>query len=124
MKLNEPFGTLKLKKGKSFRYNLIWELQKHPYFRIAMGFLSDTTKWEISGGEEVAGVDTIVIKGILNDDYSKRYTADNFKLNVDLNTGILLQMEVKDATGKIKESIKTTSIKINGDLNNKLFTIQ
>ncbi len=91
---------------------------------FAMGFLSDTTKWEISGNEEIAGVDTVVIKGTLNNEYSKRYTASNFKLNVDPNTGILLQMEVTDATGKIKESIKTTSIKINGDLNNKLFTIQ
>lgn len=91
---------------------------------IAMGFLEDTTKWEIAGTESIAGVETIVIKGTLGESYSERYNAKNFKLNVSSNTGILLQMEVTDFNGVIKERVKTLSIKINEELNPNLFTIR
>lgn len=91
---------------------------------IAMGFLEDPTKWEISGTEEVAGLNTVVIKGTLNDYYTNKYKSQNFTLNVDPNTGILLQMKVTDSNGEIKQMIKTTTIKINGDLKDSLFTIQ
>jgi hypothetical protein len=88
---------------------------------IAMGFLADTTKWQITGTENVAGINTVIIKGLLNDYYSGKYGADNFQLNVDTNTGILLQMIVTNSSGEITEMIKTSSIKINGNLNNNLF---
>lgn len=88
---------------------------------FAMGFLEDTTKWDIIGSEKIAGVNTLIIKGELNNYSSTRYNGSGFKLNVDPYTGILLQMEVKDTTGATKESIKTTSIQINEILNENLF---
>lgn len=90
---------------------------------IAMGFLTDTTQWNITGNENIAGINTVVIKGTLDSNYSQRYEAQNFTLNVDPNTGILLQMEVTNSNGEITQLVKTFSIKINENLNDKLFSI-
>ncbi|REK59700.1 MULTISPECIES: hypothetical protein [Anoxybacillaceae] len=88
---------------------------------IAMGFLADDTLWDITGQENIAGVKTVVIEGKLNSEYSKRYNAKTFKLNIEPNTGIMIQMEVFDSSGTIKESIKTKNIEINKSLDTKLF---
>ncbi len=90
---------------------------------IAMGFLVDSTLWDITGQEIIAGIKTIVIEGKLNSEYSKRYNAKTFKLNIDPKTGIMIQMEVFDSSGIIKESIKTKNIEINKNLDVNLFSI-
>jgi hypothetical protein len=89
---------------------------------IAMGLLADDARWDITGQENIAGVKTVVIEGKLNSEYSKRYNAKTFKLNIEPNTGIMIQMEVFDSSGTIKESIKTKNIEINKSLDTKLFT--
>jgi hypothetical protein len=88
---------------------------------FAMGFLEDNNNWDIKGQENIAGVDTVVIEGKLNNDYASRYAADRFKLYVEQNTGILIQMEVSDSAGKVKEFLKTKHIEIDKKLDAKLF---
>ncbi|MFS1519429.1 sigma-E factor regulatory protein RseB domain-containing protein [Bacillus sp. SCS-151] len=89
---------------------------------LAMGFLEDNSQWDIEGQEIIAGKDTIVIKGKLNSNYSKRYNSKTFKLNIDPNTGIMLQMEVYDKSGSVTESLRTRNIEINQSLDNGIFT--
>ncbi|GAE48197.1 hypothetical protein JCM21738_5282 [Mesobacillus boroniphilus JCM 21738] len=91
---------------------------------FAGGFMEDPANWNIVGNEEVAGVQTVVIEGTLDEYYSSKYNGGNFKLNVDPNTGILLQMEVRDKAGELKRSLKTSSIKINGTLDESSFVIE
>ncbi|AMR06140.1 hypothetical protein BK742_17065 [Bacillus thuringiensis serovar pingluonsis] len=88
---------------------------------FAMGFLSEKTKWNITGQEKIANIDTVVIEGLLHNGYDERYDAKTFKLNIDPNTGILLQMEVKDSSNIVKESIKTKTIEINKAVDTKLY---
>ncbi|MED1640826.1 hypothetical protein P4V01_28535 [Bacillus thuringiensis] len=88
---------------------------------FAMGFLADQTKWNITGKEEIANIDTVVIEGTLHIGYDKRYNAKTFKLNIDPNTGILLQVEAKDALNIVKESIRTKTIEINKTVETKLY---
>lgn len=89
---------------------------------IAMGYMEDQTKWNITGQENIAGIDTLIIEGELNNYYSQKYNAGKFKLNVDPNTGILLQMEVTDSSNNVKQSLKTKTIEIDKTIDTKLFS--
>lgn len=89
---------------------------------IAMGFLEDTTKWDIKGEEKIAGVNTVAIEGTLNANYTERFNAKNFKINVDPHTGIMLQMEVINDAGIMVEALYTKDIEIDKTLNQKLFS--
>lgn len=89
---------------------------------FAMGYMEDQTKWNITGQENIAGIDTLIIEGELNNYYSQKYNAGKFKLNVDPNTGILLQLEVKDSSNNVKQSLKTKTIEIDKAIDTKLFS--
>ena len=90
---------------------------------IAMGFLENTVSWNITGEGNISGLKTFVIQGTLNKDYTTRYNAQDFLLEVDQKTGILLKMEVTDYKGNIKESIITNEIKLNEELSPSLFKL-
>ncbi|PFJ17653.1 hypothetical protein COD67_14430 [Bacillus cereus] len=87
----------------------------------AMGYMEDSTKWNITGQETIAGIDTVIIEGQLNDYYTTKYNGGNFKLNVDPKTGIMLQMIVTDSSNTVKQFIKTRTIEINKNLDDQLF---
>ncbi|MDA1536438.1 MULTISPECIES: hypothetical protein [Bacillus] len=79
---------------------------------FAMGYLEDLSKWNITGQEEIASVNTVIIEGQLNDYYTQKYQGNKFKLNVDPKTGIVLKMVVTDASGTVKNSLETKFIEI------------
>lgn len=89
---------------------------------IAMGLLENDKNWDIVGQEKVAGINTVIIKGVLNKYYSEKWGAESFILNVDPKTGILLVMEAHDTSGNVTDMIRTHSIQIDGQINEKLFT--
>lgn len=89
---------------------------------FAMGYMEDQTKWNITGQENIAGINTVVIEGQLNDYYTEKYQGGIYKLNVDPNTGIMLQMVVTDSANNVKYSLKTKTIEIDKSIDTKLFS--
>lgn len=90
---------------------------------IAIGLLENKKNWEIIGKEEIAGVNTVVIKGKLEKYYADKWESESFKLNIDPGTGIMLVMETYDSSGKMKDLIRTHDIKIDEELDEKLFEV-
>lgn len=91
---------------------------------IALGFLEDYNKWDISSEGTLNGENVVIVKGTLNDYYSAKFKATSFKLWVDKDTGILLQREVYNENGDVVEFIKTTSIKINSSIDDTKFKLK
>lgn len=90
---------------------------------IAMGLLEDTDSWNITGEGNISGIKTFVIQGTLNNDYATRYNAQDFLLEIDQKTGIMLIFKVTDSNGNIKESIITNEINLNEELEPNSFEI-
>lgn len=88
---------------------------------LAMGLLENKDQWNITREDKVAGVNVIVLEGLLNNDYAQRYQADKFELSVDPETGILLKMVITDLSGKVKERILTKNITLDHKLDSRLF---
>lgn len=81
---------------------------------FALGFLEDYNKWDIvSDKENINGYDVVIIEGELNPYYQMKHNVKSFKLWVEKNTGIVLQMEEYNQNGEATEFLKTKSIKIN-----------
>lgn len=86
---------------------------------FALGFLEDDNNWNITSEDErLNGLDVIAIEGMLNPYYQMKHHTKNFKLWIEKNTGIVLQMEEYDEIGNATEYLKTNSIKINDLKNN------
>ncbi|MDI6619472.1 MAG: hypothetical protein QME45_12525 [Clostridiales bacterium] len=86
-----------------------------------LGFLKDYNKWDITSSDKLLGYDTYVITGDLDSYYHKKL-GTKFKWWVEKNTGILLKEEIYDSTGKVTESLETTSLKLNTNIDDKVFT--
>lgn len=89
----------------------------------AMGLLEDKKKWNITGQGEYLGRDTVIIKGKLSDSsgYKERTGGENFTIEVDANTGILLRLEITDQKGVLKDGLITRDIQIDTELDQSLF---
>ncbi|MCL1701185.1 hypothetical protein [Lysinibacillus sp. Bpr_S20] len=90
---------------------------------IAMGLLENTDSWNITGEGNISGIKTFVIQGKLNNDYATRYNAQDFELEVDQKTGILLVFKAIDSNGNVKESIITNEIELNSVLDSSSFKL-
>lgn len=88
---------------------------------IALGFLEDYNKWNIVSEENIDGRDAVVIQGELNDYYQNKHKDKTFKLWVDKETGVLLQMEEYNDQNQATEYIRTKSIKVNDTLDSDEF---
>ncbi|MDC3422868.1 hypothetical protein NC661_21220 [Aquibacillus koreensis] len=91
---------------------------------IALGYLEDYNSWNILNEEKYLNLDAVVIKGTFNDFYQRKFETDTFKLWVHKDTGILLKMEGYKTDGQVGELLETTSIKINGSLDDSKFKLK
>jgi hypothetical protein len=79
---------------------------------FALGFL-EGDNWNItSANETLANRNVVVISGNLNDYYQEKHHAKTFKLWVDKDTGILVQMEEYNEDGKAVEYLRTESLTV------------
>ena len=77
------------------------------FFFLAFGFLSDKELWNISGKENYLNRETFVIEGSTSPEYGAKLNINNFKMNIDSQTGILLGFEGYDASGVLTNYMKT-----------------
>jgi MucB/RseB N-terminal domain len=90
---------------------------------IALGFLEDHILWEISGTETFLDRNVTVIEGNLSDFYKYKLNAEDFKIWMDTQTGILLKFETYDKDHNKVDYLETTKIKIDSvDLNSSKVT--
>lgn len=75
----------------------------------AMSHLVDFSAWEISAREMVLGRECVLINGIYKD--------NQFKMYVDLNTGILLKYEKFNANDELTGYVEANSIFVDEEIN-------
>lgn len=101
----------------------------YPY-EITANFLRDPSLWEIEKqNEKLLQHNTIVLRGELNPNSSKKHNATSFRFWVDKDTGILLKYETYNDNGDIVEYLYTEELHVNGsikldDINNKLLKLK
>lgn len=88
---------------------------------IALSYLEDYSKWDITSTEEYLGYDAVTVEGTFNDYYSKKFNANNFKLIISKDTGILFKLEINTPSGEIVQLIETKEIKINSSIDDSSF---
>lgn len=79
---------------------------------IAMGFMGDFNNWDITGYETLLNRKCAVVEGIFNESYKNKMQAENFKIYIDAQTGILLKFSTFDNNGTVIESLETKNITI------------
>lgn len=88
---------------------------------FAIGIMgNDFSKWSITGSEKIQGRDTFVINGQFYNGYKERYESENYKLNIDKETGILLFFEAKNNAGKTNQLIQFSELKIDDQISDNL----
>ncbi|MCM1006945.1 MAG: hypothetical protein NC485_03280 [Ruminococcus flavefaciens] len=75
----------------------------------AMSHLVDFSSWEISGRENILGRECVLINGT--------YEGNQFKMYVDLNTGILLKYENFNANDELMGYVQADSVFIDENIN-------
>ncbi|MEG1411060.1 MAG: hypothetical protein RSB77_05960 [Bacilli bacterium] len=80
---------------------------------IAMGFMGDFNNWNISGYDTLLNRKCVVIDGKFSGNYKTKMKAQNFKLYIDAETGVLIKLNTFDNAKNIVESLKTTDLNIN-----------
>lgn len=88
---------------------------------IALGFLEDYSKWEISGDIKYLGQNAVIINGTFNDYYAEKHQAETFKLWVDKNRGILLKLEEYGKDNEVMTSLVTTKFKVDSSFHSSDF---
>lgn len=88
---------------------------------IAVGFLEDYSKWEISGHMKYLGQNAVIISGTFNEYYAEKHQADTFKLWVDENRGIILKLEEYGKDNEVMTSLETTKFKADSSFHSSDF---
>jgi hypothetical protein len=89
--------------------------------QVALEFLRDDSKWEITGEEKYLRFDTEVIDAAFNSNESSIPDATKFKAWVERNTGIILKLEMYSSGGDLIQKLETKSIKLNAKIDDSAF---
>lgn len=71
---------------------------------MAAIFLNDFSTWSIDGNGSFLGRETTKVSGKISTEYQEKYKSDNFTMEVDKQTGVLLKVEMKNSEGKVMKS--------------------
>lgn len=74
---------------------------------MTLGYLEDFASWEITGTKEVQGRTCAVVTGTADPEYGNRFGVTTFEIFVDQETGVWMQYEGYDETGKVVDYIYT-----------------
>ncbi|ESU31062.1 hypothetical protein G3A_18715 [Bacillus sp. 17376] len=83
---------------------------------VGLGYLENYNNWEITGNGNFLNLDVVIIEGKLNEYYQEKHQAENFKLWVHRDSGILLKLEEYSQDGTVVDFINTKKIKLNESL--------
>ncbi|TXC86067.1 hypothetical protein FS935_18655 [Metabacillus litoralis] len=93
-----------------------------PYEK-ATSYLRDVKMWDIDKqNEEIAGQNTIVLKGTVDPQINRMMPEESFRFWVDKDTGILVKFEGYDSNGEITSYIYSEKLQINTPIDTKEFT--
>lgn len=84
---------------------------------LTFGFLSDFSLWDITGHENYLNRDCYVIEGTSQGGYNQKLNTYTFKMLVDTNTGVLLNLEGYDDNGNLSIWLKVLEISIDNESN-------
>jgi outer membrane lipoprotein-sorting protein len=82
---------------------------------VALGFLEDFNKWKIQGDDVFLGLPVTVIAGELPDGYKSRFDGTSFKIWVQKDTGIILNLEIYNDSNEVVAGIKVNDIQLNSN---------
>ncbi|GGH86557.1 hypothetical protein JOD43_003556 [Pullulanibacillus pueri] len=93
-------------------------------FEIAESYLMKNTDWDIeSQNANYLGHEAVILTGHINRLSADKTPITSFKMWINKGTGILLRMENYDKKGNLIEFMKTTRLKFNKGIDEKLLTI-
>ncbi len=78
---------------------------------IAMGYLNDTSLWEVSDIVNYNELICFQIKGVPNNDYGAKLNVSQFEFLVDVNTGALVKYQGYDKDGNLSDFMYTENLK-------------
>lgn len=91
---------------------------------LCFGFLTELENWEVTGVETVLNRLAIAIHGKTADkSYAQKLQTDSFSMKIDYKTGILLDFKGCSESGKVTQSLTTTTISLDrpsSDLSNQI----
>ncbi|HBI84889.1 MAG TPA: hypothetical protein DDX71_01170 [Ruminococcus sp.] len=82
---------------------------------MALGYLYDFDRWEISGTGVLEGRDVVHLRGTLTGAYSEKLRVTDFEFDVDIETGVLLRYAGYDADGNLSDYMITYNIAFDDD---------
>lgn len=77
---------------------------------FAFGFLSDFSKWEITGTDTYLGRECVVVKGQVGGDYGQKLRVSDFEMRIDRETGILLDYHGYAPSGDVRQYVTVTAV--------------
>lgn len=79
---------------------------------FAFGFLSDFSRWEITGCATYLGRECVVVKGQLDGDYARKQNVVDFEMAIDRTAGILLRYQGFSASGERSQFVTVNTVTV------------
>lgn len=82
---------------------------------MSSGFMSDFSKWEIAGTEELDGRTCAVVKGTTTESYGNQLGLASFEIWVDQETGVWLWYEGYDENGEVQSYVYADNMRFGSE---------